>query len=131
DQPYSNHNAGQIGFGFDGYLYVPLGDGGNGGDEDAADEDLGRPEAGWAQTTESLLGSLLRINVDGSDVGGYSIPPDNPFVGDDAVRDEIYAYGFRNPYGMSFDVDTGDVYITDAGQALFEEVDRIEAGGNY
>jgi glucose/arabinose dehydrogenase len=129
DQPYHNHNGGQIAFGPDGFLYVPLGDGGNGGDRDAAGDDRGRPEAGWAQTPDSLLGSILRIDIDTDD--GYAIPADNPFVDDGDVADEIFAYGFRNPYGMSFDLETGDIYVADAGQALFEEIDLVVAGGNY
>lgn len=129
DQPYNNHNAGQIGFGPDGYLYVPLGDGGNGGDIDAEGEDLGRPEAGNAQTVETLLGSVLRIDVDSDDP--YGIPEDNPFFGDGDAREEIWAYGFRNPYGMSFDLETGDVYVADAGQARYEEITRVEPGGNH
>ena len=131
DQPYHNHNAGQIAFGPDGYLYVPLGDGGNGGDIDAPDDDRGRPEIGWAQTTDSLLGSILRIDIDPAGDGPYAIPADNPFLDDDEVEDEVYAYGFRNPYGFSFDLDNGDMYVTDAGQALYEEVSRVEPGGNY
>ncbi len=134
DQPYHNHNAGQIAMGPDGYLYVPLGDGGNGGDIDAEGEDRGRPDAGWAQTVESPLGSILRLDVDDDEEqewGRYGIPPDNPFVGDDAVPDEVFAYGFRNPYGLTFDLETADIYVADAGQILFEEVSRVEAGGNY
>ncbi len=129
DQPYHNHNGGQIGMGPDGFLYVPLGDGGNGGDIDADGDDRGRPEAGWAQTPESVLGSILRIDIDTDD--GYAIPTDNPFVDNPDVADEIFAYGFRNPYGMSFDLETGEMYVADAGQALFEEVNLVVAGGNY
>ena len=129
DQPYSNHNGGQIGFGPDGYLYIPLGDGGNGGDVDAAGEDLGRPEAGNAQTVETLLGSILRIDVDTGDP--YRIPEDNVFAGEVEGADEIWAYGFRNPYGMSFDLETGDMYVADAGQARYEEIDLVEPGGNH
>lgn len=129
DQPYHNHNAGQIAFGPDGYLYIPLGDGGNGGDIDAADDDRGRPEAGWAQTLDSLLGSILRIDIDDGDP--YGIPDDNPLLDVEEIPDEVYAYGFRNPYGMSFDLETGDLYIADAGQALWEEVSRVVPGGNH
>jgi glucose/arabinose dehydrogenase len=128
DQPYSNHNAGQIGFGSDGYLYIPLGDGGNGGDIDREGEDLGRPEAGNAQTVETLLGSILRIDVDTGNP--YGIPDDNVFVGAEGA-DEIWAYGFRNPYGMSFDLETGDMYVADAGQARYEEIDLVQPGGNH
>lgn len=129
DEPYSNHNGGQIGFGPDGYLYIPLGDGGNAGDVDAAGEDLGRPENGNAQTIETLLGSILRIDVDSGDP--YGIPEDNPFAGDVEGADEIWAYGFRNPYGMSFDLETGEMYVADAGQARYEEIDLVEPGGNH
>jgi glucose/arabinose dehydrogenase len=129
DQPYPNHNGGQIGFGPDGYLYIPLGDGGNGGDRDAEGDDLGRPEAGNAQTIETLLGSILRIDVDSGDP--YAIPDDNVFAGEVAGADEIWAYGFRNPYGMSFDLETGAVYVADAGQARYEEIDLVEPGGNH
>lgn len=129
-QPYHNHNGGQIAVGPDGFLYVPLGDGGNGGDRDDEGDDRGRPDAGWAQTPDSLLGSILRLDIDSGDQG-YSIPADNPFVDNDDVADEIFAYGFRNPYGMSFDLETGEMYVADAGQALFEEVSLVEAGGNY
>lgn len=128
DQPYSNHNAGQIAFGPDRLLYIPLGDGGNAGDVDAEGEDLGRPEMGNAQTVETPLGSILRIDVDGQEP--YEIPPDNVFANDDGV-DEIYAYGFRNPYGLSFDLETGEMYVADAGQARYEEVSRVEPGGNH
>ena len=129
DQPYSNHNAGQIGFGPDGYLYIPLGDGGNGGDTDREGEDLGRPEAGNAQTVENLLGSILRIDVNTGNP--YGIPEDNVFAGEDEGADEIWAYGFRNPYGMSFDLQTGDMYVADAGQARYEEINLVEPGGNH
>lgn len=134
DQPYHNHNAGQIAMGPDGYLYVPLGDGGNGGDIDEEGDDRGRPDAGWAQTVESPLGSIFRIDVDVDEEqewGTYGIPSDNPFVGEERVPDEVFAYGFRNPYGLSFDLETGEIYVADAGQILFEEVSRVEAGGNY
>ena len=129
DQPYANHNGGHIAFGPDGYLYVPLGDGGNGNDVDAEGDDLGRPTIGNAQTLSNLLGKILRIDVRGEE--RYEIPDDNPFVGEDDVRGEIWAYGFRNPWGFSFDHETGDAYAADAGQALFEEIDRVERGGNF
>ena len=129
DQPFSNHNAGHITFGPDGYLYVPLGDGGNGGDVDPDDDDRGRPPEGNAQTPSTLLGSILRIDVDGDEP--YGIPDDNPFVGEDGFAPEIWAYGFRNPYGLSFDLETGDLYAADAGQALYEEASIVEPGGNH
>ena len=133
DQPFRNHNAGHIVFGLDGHLYVPLGDGGNGGDVDPEGDDRGRPEAGNGQTTSTLLGSILRLDVDGearASGRGYAIPDDNPFVGEEPL-DEIWAYGFRNPYGLSVDLETGDLYAADAGQALYEELNLVERGGNF
>ena len=122
DQPQFNHNAGDMHFGPDGMLYITLGDGGG-----ANDVGLGHtPGLGNGQDATNLRGSLLRIDVDGADP--YGIPADNPFVGTPA-RDEIFAYGFRNPYRFTFDGD--DLYVADVGQALFEEVNLIERGGNY
>ena len=118
-QPYSNHNGGQIVFGPDGYLYVALGDGGSGGDP----QDHGENPA-------TLLGSILRIDVDGG--SPYAIPSGNPFVGNtDGYREEIYAYGLRNPWRISFDSSTGRLWAADVGQNLYEEVNIIEKGGNY
>ncbi len=125
DQPQYNHNGGQILFGPDGYLYIPIGDGGG-----ANDTDMGHtPELGNGQDTTNLHGSILRIDVDNGDP--YGIPDDNPFVGDDEAAEEIYAYGLRNPFRISFDPETGDLYAADAGQELYEEVSIITAGGNY
>lgn len=121
DQPFSNHNGGQIAFGPDGMLYVALGDGGSGGDPLGAGQDAG-----------SLLGSLLRIDVRGS--GSYTVPPDNPFVGQPDRRDEIWATGLRNPWRFSFDATEGRVYIGDVGQNRFEEINvapATTAGLNY
>lgn len=130
DQPYSNHNAGHIAFGRDGMLYVPLGDGGNGNDRDDPDDDIRpRPERGNAQTPSTLLGSVLRLDVDGEEP--YAVPEDNPFVDEDGHRPEVWAYGLRNPFGLSVDRETGDLYVAEAGQALFEEMNRLEAGGNF
>jgi glucose/arabinose dehydrogenase len=121
EQPYSNHNAGQMFFGPDGYLYIALGDGGSGGDPHGNGQDL-----------STLLGSILRIDVSTLDTtGSYSIPPDNPFVGQEDARPEIWAYGLRNPWRMSLDPLTGDLWAADAGQSSFEEVDLIKPGRNY
>ena len=123
DHPQFNHNAGQIAFGPDGFLYIPIGDGGGGGDVG-----LGHPEPGNGQNISTLLGKILRIDVDGVP---YKIPKDNPFVGKDGL-DEIYAYGFRNPFHIGFDARGGHkLFAGDAGQNLWEEVDIVSKGGNY
>jgi glucose/arabinose dehydrogenase len=109
-QPYTNHNGGQVMFGPDGYLYIGMGDGGSGGD----------PHNN-AQNKNTLLGALLRIDVD-TGASPYVIPPDNPYVGVDGA-DEIWAIGLRNPWRFSFDRDTGDLYIGDVGQNAWEEID--------
>jgi len=120
DQPYSNHNGGNILFGSDGFLYIGLGDGGSGGDPD-----------NYAQNNSSLLGKMLRIHVDETANGNnYSIPADNPFVGNSGL-DEIYATGLRNPWRWSFDRQTGELYAGDVGQNQIEEISIIENGGNY
>lgn len=117
-QPFSNHNAGDLAFGPDGYLYIPTGDGGGGGDPNNN-----------AQNPMSLLGKMLRIDVDNTTGGlDYGIPADNPFVGNASVRDEIWALGLRNPWRISFDRQTGDLWIGDVGQGLREEVDFAAAG---
>ncbi|SMO69934.1 PQQ-dependent sugar dehydrogenase [Gracilimonas mengyeensis] len=122
DQPYTNHNAGQIRFGPDGYLYIALGDGGSGGDPEDNGED---------RTT--LLGSILRIDVDETEGDlNYGIPADNPFVDNsEGYREEIYAYGLRNPYRFSFDAETGELWVGDVGQSTREEIDVVEKGLNY
>lgn len=122
DQPYGNHNGGLVAFGPDGMLYVALGDGG------LADDPLDR-----AQNPDSLLGKILRLDVDGGTP--YAIPPDNPFADGSAGRPEIWALGLRNPWRMSFDRATGDLYIADVGQGAREEVNVQPAaspgGENY
>jgi len=122
DQPYANHNGGMLGFGADGYLYIGTGDGGSGGDPENRAQDL-----------SSLFGKMLRIDVDGD--SPYAIPADNPFVDEPAARDEIWAYGLRNPWRWSFDPQTGDLWIGDVGQNAWEEIDfqpAASAGGeNY
>ena len=120
-QPASNHNGGQIVFGPDGFLYIALGDGGGAGDT-----------FGNGQKKSTLLGSLLRIDVSGgSDGKNYRIPSDNPFVGVSGARDEIWAYGLRNPWRFSFDRQAGDLWLADVGQSKWEEVDLIHKGRNY
>ena len=114
DQPYPNHNGGDLAFGPEGYLYIALGDGGAGGD----------PE-GRAQSLNTLLGKLLRIDVDGGEP--YSVPADNPYASGGGLP-EIWAYGLRNPWRISFDQLTGDLYIGDVGQNAWEEVDFLTAG---
>ncbi|HUV26937.1 MAG TPA: PQQ-dependent sugar dehydrogenase [Anaerolineales bacterium] len=114
EQPYANHNGGDMKFGPDSYLYVSLGDGGSGGDP-----------LGNAQNKSVLLGKLLRLDVD--QVDGYAIPPDNPFVGGGAAP-EVWVVGLRNPWRISFDRLTGDLFIGDVGQGSWEEIDFLPAG---
>jgi glucose/arabinose dehydrogenase len=115
NQPASNHNGGLLLFGPDNYLYVGLGDGGGGGDTFENGQD-----------PRTLLGKILRIQVGGS--GAYSVPADNPFVELEAYRPEIWAEGLRNPWRFSFDRETGDLYIGDVGQNLYEEINFQPAG---
>lgn len=122
NQPAANHNGGHLAFGPDGYLYVGLGDGGGSGDQFANGQNGG-----------TLLGAMLRLDVDAGQP--YGVPASNPFVGDTAVRDEIWAIGLRNPWRYSFDRLTGDLYIGDVGQNRYEEIDfqpgSSDGGENY
>jgi glucose/arabinose dehydrogenase len=117
DQPFDNHNGGDLVFGPDGYLYIGLGDGWSGGDP-----------RGNAQSLATLLGKMLRIDPRPRGDQPYAIPPDNPFVDDADARPEIWAYGLRNPWRYSFDRATGDLWIADVGQSAWEEIDRQPAG---
>ena len=120
-QPFSNHNGGQIAFGPDGYLYIGLGDGGSGGDP-----------SGNGQNKGTLLGAILRIDVNGaSSEVRYRITSDNPFVGVPGARGEIWAYGLRNPWRFSFDPVTGLMWVADVGQNEWEEIDIVGKGLNY
>lgn len=122
DQPYSNHNGGQVSFGPDGYLYIAVGDGGSGGDP---------KENG--QNRKTLLGSILRINIDQENGSThYSIPQDNPFANNsEGFKEEIYAYGLRNPWRFSFDSANDKLWVGDVGQNKYEEIDIVKKGGNY
>jgi len=120
-QPYGNHNGGQINFGPDGFLYIGMGDGGAGNDPINAGQD-----------NTTLLGAMLRIDVDKKDNGReYAIPDDNPFIGKSGTRPEIWAYGLRNPWRFSFDAANGMLFVADVGQNAIEEIDVIQKGGNY
>ncbi|HEX5638146.1 MAG TPA: PQQ-dependent sugar dehydrogenase, partial [Gammaproteobacteria bacterium] len=120
-QPYGNHNGGNILFGADGYLYIGMGDGGSGGD----------PQ-NYAQNINSLLGKMLRIDVNNTSTGkNYAIPGDNPYAGATAGADEIFALGLRNPWRWSFERGTNNLIAGDVGQDNWEEVDIITRGGNY
>ena len=115
DQPFENHNGGQIAFGPDGYLYMALGDGGSGGDP-----------FGNGQSLATLLGKILRLDVNGG--APYAIPPSNPFVGQAGAMGEIWSYGFRNPWRFSFDSSTDAMWIADVGQEEWEEINLEPAG---
>ena len=117
-QPYSNHNAGDLAFGPDGFLYIPVGDGGSGGDPLDAGQD-----------PNTFLGKMLRIDVDNPSGGNnYGIPVSNPFVNDPNILSEIWALGLRNPWRISFDRETGDLWIGDVGQNAREEINKEPAG---
>jgi glucose/arabinose dehydrogenase len=121
NQPYSNHNGGALQFGKDGYLYIAVGDGGSGGD----------PQ-GNGQNKKTYLGKILRIDVNSTQKGNYGIPADNPFVGNrEGFLEEIYAYGLRNPWRMSFDTGSDRFFAADVGQSAKEEINLIVKGGNY
>jgi len=115
-QPFSNHNGGLVLFGPDGKLFIGMGDGGSGGDPQENAQNLG-----------SLLGKLLRIDVDGAQP--YAVPSDNPFVDRAGARGEIWAYGLRNPWRFTFDRQGGDLYVADVGQNRFEEVHAVRGAG--
>ena len=120
-QPFWNHNGGTILFGPDGYLYVGLGDGGKANDPLLSGQDL-----------STWFGKILRLDVNAKEPGkAYGIPADNPFLGRAGAKPEIYAYGFRNIWRMSFDAKTGDFWVADVGQDLWEEINLVEKGGNY
>jgi glucose/arabinose dehydrogenase len=122
DQPFGNHNGGDLEFGPDGYLYIGFGDGGSANDPQNR-----------SQNPQMMLGKMLRIDVDNGDP--YSIPPDNPFANDDSTLDEIWALGLRNPWRYSFDSETGHLYMADVGQNDWEEINVQESmsqgGLNY
>ncbi|MFQ5740021.1 MAG: PQQ-dependent sugar dehydrogenase [Acidobacteriota bacterium] len=118
DQPTDIHQGGDLHFGPDRFLYISLGDGGPGGDPDNRAQDL-----------NTLLGKILRIDVDGGEP--YVIPPDNPFLGQEGAREEIWAYGFRNPFRFGFDRLSGRMFAGDVGETRFEEIDEVVKGGNY
>ena len=118
EQPFGNHNGGHLLFGPDGFLYVGLGDGGSGGDP-----------ANNGQRPETLLGSILRLDVDSAQP--YGIPPDNPFAQGGDGRPEVWAWGLRNPWRFAFDPVTGWLWAGDVGQNAYEEVHIVRAGGNH
>lgn len=121
DQPFQNHNGGQLAFGPDGFLYIGLGDGGGSGD----------PQ-GNAQNPQRLLGKILRIDISATSPGKqYGIPASNPFANGASGAPEVYAYGLRNPWRFSFDAATSRLFVADVGEGAFEEIDIVESGKNY
>tara|TARA_B100001029_G_scaffold179575_1_gene189629 strand:- start:1197 stop:2492 length:1296 start_codon:yes stop_codon:yes gene_type:complete len=121
NQPYNNHNGGQMEFGSDGYLYISFGDGGSAGDPQDNGQDL-----------STLLSTIIRIDVDNTTNDmNYSIPSDNPFIGNQGARPEIFAYGLRNVWRFSFDSETDLLWAADVGQNAWEEIDIIYPGLNY
>lgn len=137
DQPQFNHNGGALNFGPDNMLYIAFGDGGGADDRDGQDfiggPIIGHGTDGNGQNLRNPLGSLLRIDPTGNNAGNgkYGIPSDNPFISSDTALHEIYAYGLRNPFRFSFDSQTGALVLADVGQNDIEEVNLIQAGGNY
>lgn len=123
-QPFNNHNGGDLNFGPDGYLYIGMGDGGNAGDP-----------GNRAQNNQTLLGKILRIDVNTADDIAYTIPENNPFVDDSNVLDEIWSIGWRNPWRFTFDSSTGDMWVGDVGQNKSEEISfqpaSSKGGENY
>ena len=117
DDPFANHNGGNLVFGPDGMLWIGMGDSGSGGDPN----DNG-------QSLDTLFGKMLRIDPEASGGRPYTIPSDNPFIDDDSARPEIWAYGLRNPWRYSFDRSTGDLWIGDVGQNAWEEIDFVAVG---
>ena len=136
DMPYFNHHSGRMAFGPDGFLYLAVGDGGNGNDIDAPPKNgnqiHGKAPEGNGQSRNTLMGKVLRLDVDKKDAGQpYAVPQDNPFV-QGGGRPEIFAYGLRNPWGLSFDRGgTHELFLADVGQDSWEEVDIITKGANY
>ena len=122
EQPFANHNGGQLAIGPDGFLYIGLGDGGDGGDP-----------FGHGQDTATLLGSILRIDPEaGTEEGpAYGIPTGNPFADGDGGQPEIWLYGVRNPWRFTFDSATGDLWVADVGQDEYEEVNRLPAASGF
>jgi len=122
EQPFANHNGGQLTIGPDGYLYIGLGDGGDAGDP-----------FGHGQDTTTLLGSILRIDPEGGSEDGpaYAIPPGNPFADGEDGAPEIWLYGTRNPWRFSFDTETGDLWVADVGQDSYEEINLLRATGGF
>jgi glucose/arabinose dehydrogenase len=127
EQPQPNHSGGALGFGPDGFLYLGTGDGGGRGDADP-----GHSEQGNAQDLAKLNGKILRLDVDSTAEGPYGIPPDNPFKLSDDSQPPIYAFGFRNPWRLTWEPD-GDrrLLVSDVGYGRYEEIDAVEKGGNY
>ena len=136
DMPYFNHHGGRMSFGPDGFLYISVGDGGNGSDVDAPAKNgvevKGKPPEGNGQNRNTLMGKILRLDVDNAAAGKqYSVPKDNPFTQGGGAP-EIFAVGFRNPWGLSFDRGGArELFVADVGQDSWEEVNIVTKGGNY